>query len=436
MSTQPHISARFTKHVERARKSKGAALSPLWKPTRHHWSANNPEGVINLGLAENSLMHEYLAEFYNTNLQLQPLDLTYGTSLNGSDRLLDALISFYSKYIKPLRPIQREEIVTGNGTTHLLDQLARAICEPGEAIMIPAPFYTAFPGDFYLRSDVATVKVTIEEKDIGGLGEVRTLERELERRAAAGEPKVRAVVLTNPANPLGFAYSRSTLEAYAKLVEKHDIYLIADEVYAVTVFESDFEDPNPFISMLSLDPEEVGFSRSRIIQLYAISKDFGSNGLRAANLVVQDNPLLVEAMLVSGLCLKLSSPADALWSALLNSPKLSTYIFENQRKLSEAYKLTTSFLKGHNIPYRKSHAALFVLIDLRAFLDREADNPELEVVARFVKEGVYVSNGAAYSVKELGHFRLTFSADRPRLLEGLRRIEKALSLPPSIHLQA
>ena len=99
----------------------------------------------------------------------------------------------------------------------------------------------------------------------------------------------------------------------------------------------------------------------------------------------------------SCLLMKISSPADALWSSLLLDPVgLPDFLQLNQSKLAEAYSAATSFLNVHSIPYRKCNAGHFIFIDLRRFLkdkdqngnDLEPLEAEEELAMKFVKGGV------------------------------------------------
>lgn len=190
----------------------------------------------------------------------QPFSLTPtpGDSLLGSQRLSAALGTYYASHLLPLTPVLPSHIATANGLTHLLDQLSAVLCDAGEAFILPTPFYNAFPEDFGRRSGVRIVGVEIGEWLEGSLGEVKALEAEMRRRKGTGEPAVRAVVVTNPSNPLGewenfvggeqrgadraifagFCYDKDVLLEYARFAERWNVYLIVDEIYAQSVYSS------------------------------------------------------------------------------------------------------------------------------------------------------------------------------------------------------
>jgi aspartate/methionine/tyrosine aminotransferase len=92
---------------------------------------------------------------------------------------------------------------------------------------------------------------------------------------------VKALVFTNPHNPLGQRYPKSVLESCILFCKKHDIHFVSDEVYALTSFTSaDCPEPTPFTSALSIDIAKLGFNPARIHVFWSTSKDFGQSGLR------------------------------------------------------------------------------------------------------------------------------------------------------------
>ncbi|GAA5870829.1 hypothetical protein JCM8547_001718 [Rhodosporidiobolus lusitaniae] len=441
----PTISRRATEL--RDRNAANPLLGAMGKMFGNQYSESNPDGVINAGMAENSLMHPWLTAFFERqgSLKFEHTDLTYGQSIAGSDRLLAALSAFYSRYFDPLTPVNREHICTSNGLSSTIEHLASCISDPGDSWIIPTPYYNGFTEDLGATAKVDIVAVPIPEGEHGETGEVEALEAELARRRQEGGSKVTAILVTSPHNPLGFCYKPSTLHAYCSLAERWNLYLIIDEIYALSVFDSfDMPDPHPFVSILSLDVKnEAGCSPSRIIQLYGLSKDFGANGMRGGNLVTR-NKELMGAIMATAFPMKMGSPTDILWSALLNSPDLPTYLSSNRRALSRAYLYLSSWLKAQDIPYRPTHAGHFILSDWRKHVrkvkveeqdeEREAEGPskkqEIAFLSKLVDAGVYVGPGFSYAVSEgYGFFRITFSIRREELELALERMEKTAGLP-------
>ncbi|KAK4699856.1 hypothetical protein P7C70_g6398, partial [Phenoliferia sp. Uapishka_3] len=230
------------------------------------------------------------------------------------------------------------------------------------------------------------------------------------------------------------------INAYCRFVEKHNLHLIVDEIYALSTFTTlDNPSAQPFTSILSLSPLlEAGCQLSRIHCIYGSSKDWSSNGLRIGALISQGNEEVHKAMESSCILMKISSAADVLWSGLLlDKVALPEYIKLNQELLGKSYARATSFLKTHSIPYRPSNAGHFIFIDLRRFLPthdsagKVLENPlaqEEELAAAFVRSGILVARGTVYCTDTPGWFRLTFTLRADRFELALQRMEKCLGL--------
>ena len=103
----------------------------------------------------------------------------------------------------------------------------------------------------------------------------------LEAALATATVPVKALLMTNPSNPLAQCYPKSCIEECIKFCHRHGLHYISDEVYALTKFQSaDLPNPEPFVSALAIDIEELGCDVSRIHTVWSTSKDFGQSGVR------------------------------------------------------------------------------------------------------------------------------------------------------------
>ncbi|GAA5891126.1 hypothetical protein JCM5296_004900 [Sporobolomyces johnsonii] len=426
-----------------SRGQRALARPPLLRCSlfENQFAACNPTGYINLGVAENSLCVDWLTEYFEKNFKLEYHDFTYGTSLSGSVRLFAALRHLFDTHFKARTPVLREHVVAGSGCGSVIDLLVSVLADEGDGILVSTPHYNGFTFGFSCRDGVEAVGVRLEEGKEASVEALEAYEHKLRECEAKGQ-KIRAVMLCNPHNPLGFCYPRETLIAYARFCEKHNLHLIVDEIYALSTFETaDTSATQPFTSILSIDPlVEAGCSPSRIHTIYGCSKDFSANGLRLGVLVTQANPQLHTAMESSCLLMKISSASDILWSSLLLDPvALPAYLELNRARLAGAYRTATAFLDSHGIAYRPSNAGHFIWIDLRRFLPARSEAGEVledgvareeELANRFLRHGVNVARGTAYSHAIPGFFRLTFTLRPDYFKVGLERFEQALGLAP------
>jgi aspartate/methionine/tyrosine aminotransferase len=402
---------------------------------------SNPDGVLNIAVAENTLMHEELRQYFEQKFQLNPEDFTYGDGFNGTSRLCNALSSFFNSQFNPHRPVVADHLMTGAGLLPLISEITRVIANPGDGILLAAPYYQGFDFCLTIQNGVIPVGVPVPPSDMCTMAELAYLEQGLREGNAKGIT-IKGVILCNPHNPLGRCYPREVIIAYLRFCETHDLHLISDEIYALSVFSSrDTPHPNPFVSALSIDLESHGVNPSRLHVAYGMSKDFNANGFRAGVLVSQSNPLLIKSLIAAAMFIFISSPADILWSALLTDTKyLSSFVKTNQLKLREAYEYMTSWLKFHNLPYIPSSSGHFLMVDLRPVLsDVDRYGPILSITPEqnmreretvlfefLLAQKVMVIPGAMCHTAESGWFRFTFSVRRDYVDIALTRIELAL----------
>ena len=88
-----------------------------------------------------SLMADWFLE-YSKKLELTYNDLTYGDSLTGSRRIFAALSKLFDRYFHAIKTVESKHIVCGVGLGAVLDQLCDKICDPGDGILIAAPYYS------------------------------------------------------------------------------------------------------------------------------------------------------------------------------------------------------------------------------------------------------------------------------------------------------
>lgn len=199
----PYLSQRATENITEA---------DHWKPIvdalSDGWSASNPHGVVALGIAENSILHDEIAAHMKAHFDIDPhTQLTYGSGPQGSLRLRTALASFFNDRLRPLVPVESGEFVITSGVSGLMDSLTWCLCDEGEGLLCPRPVYTGFSNDIPTRSRGTLVGVSFQEEDgsynldavFDAEANVRALEQALRESEAKGV-KTRAVIITKYAS--------------------------------------------------------------------------------------------------------------------------------------------------------------------------------------------------------------------------------------------
>ena len=153
------------------------------------------------------------------------------------------------------------QIVVSNGAKHSLVNAFSAILNPGDEVIIPAPFWVSYPEMVKLSDGVPVVVETTEENDFKlGVAEL----------SAALTDKTRAIVLNSPSNPTGMVYTEEELKAIADFAVEHDLYVISDEIYEHLIYEG------KHVSIASLG-EEI---KKRTIIINGVSKTYAMTGWR------------------------------------------------------------------------------------------------------------------------------------------------------------
>ena len=122
------------------------------------------------------------------------------------------------------------QVVVSNGAKHSLVNTFMAILNPGDEVIIPAPFWVSYPEMVKIADGSPVIINTTEENDFKFTAE------QFEK---AITPKTRALVLNSPSNPTGMVYTEEELRAIADIAVKHEIYVISDEIYEHLIYEGE-----------------------------------------------------------------------------------------------------------------------------------------------------------------------------------------------------
>ena len=157
---------------------------------------------------------------------------------------------------------KENEIVVSCGGKHSFYNLAQALLDPGDEVIVPAPYWVSYPPMVSLADGVPIILET---------GEDEGFKLSPERLQAAITKKTRAVIINSPSNPTGAAYSLDELKALAEVVVKNDILLISDEIYEHITYDG-FEQHSP--------AEISQVVKDHCIILNGVSKSYSMTGWR------------------------------------------------------------------------------------------------------------------------------------------------------------
>jgi aspartate aminotransferase len=156
----------------------------------------------------------------------------------------------------------KTQILVSCGAKHTLYNIAEALFEAGDEVLIPAPFWVSYQ-DQVLLNDATPVLVHTKETD----GYAVTAEM----LAAHITPRTKAIIINSPCNPTGATYDRASLEGIARMALKHDLTIISDEIYDKITYDG----IRP-ISIATLGPDVA----ARTVIVNGVSKAYAMTGWR------------------------------------------------------------------------------------------------------------------------------------------------------------
>ena len=249
--------------------------------------------------------------------------LSYARS-EGSEEYRIKLANYYKKH--NINVTENNLIVTTGGSEALLFTIG-SITDPGDEIIIPEPFYANYNG-FSTASGVKVVPVISKIEDNFALPKIEDFEKLITK-------KTKAILICNPGNPTGYLYSKEEIEKLKQIVLKHDLFLIADEVYREFTY-----DGLQHTSILSLD----GLEENAIV-IDSVSKRYSMCGARIGCIVSKNKEFVNTAIKFAQA--RLSPPTYALLAseAALETPQSyfddvkTEYVERRNTLISELQKI-------------------------------------------------------------------------------------------------
>lgn len=373
---------------------------------------DRPDGYLGLCVAENGQMWDLLEPALSGPHVLES-NVTGYDDMAGTARFRAAIAALFEQRLFH-RPVSAQAVVTMAGAGAVLEALFHAIADPGEGVLVPTPSYAGFWPDLTLRDGLVIVPVHTSAAD-----SFRLTPRLLDQAVASSPVPVRALLLTNPDNPLGKVASPSELHDLVAWARRTGVQLVVDEIYALSVFGH-----TPFTSIGSL-----GQLGEDVHVVWAFSKDFAMSGLRCGVLVT-DNPDVRAAVAAQAVWGSVSTLTQAVLSAMLEDGSWTDrYIDTMRARLGGMHAAVIGALTAAGIRHLPAEAGFFLLVDLREFLDEPTWGAEDRLWRRLLDEAnVNLTPGSACRVAEPGFFRLCYAAlPVEHVLEGIDRMWSVVS---------
>ncbi|MDX1272374.1 pyridoxal phosphate-dependent aminotransferase [Bizionia paragorgiae] len=341
-------------------------------------------------------------------VKVHSLDILAYTRSEGSDDYRKKIANYYSK--NNINVKHDDIIVTTGGSEALLFAFG-SIMDVDDEVIIPEPFYANYNG-FSTASGVNIVPVISKIEDNFALPPIEEFEKLI-------TPKTKAILICNPGNPTGYLYSKEEIKQLASLVKKHDLFLIADEVYR----EFTYDGAKHYSIM-----EETGLDEHAIV-IDSVSKRYSMCGARIGCLVSRSKEVIQTALKFAQARLSPPTLAQIASEAALDTPQ--SYFDDVIEEYQERRDVLIRELKSiEGIKIGEPKGAFYCIVELPV--------KNSDAFAQWLLEDFHIDNetimvapaGGFYSTPGVGtnQIRIAYVLNQKSLVKAVRILKEALKV--------
>ena len=302
------------------------------------------------------------------------------------------------------------QIVISNGGKHALTNIFDAILNPGDEVIIPAPYWLSYPEMVKLSDGVPVFVYGAKENGY------KITAEQLDK---AITDKTKAFVLNSPSNPTGMVYSKKELQALAEVIVKRDIYVVADEMYEYLTY-----DKAKHVSIASLGEDIY----KHTITCSGLSKSYAMTGWR----IGYTGSSVEIAKLMSAMQSHATSNPNSI--AQFASVEALTGPQDDMQKMKDEFdkRRVHMYERVKAMPYvdvMKPEGAFYLFIDMSEALKKSYKGEKLETSAKLAEHLLNDYAVAVIPCADFGfptHIRLSYAISMEQIDKGLDRIETFL----------
>ena len=307
-----------------------------------------------------------------------------------------------------LQGVKPSDIIYTSGVVPAISAIVRGLTLPGDKVLVQTPVYNCF------FSSIRNQGCLVEENHLVYKNNTYVVDwDDFERKCA--DSRVRIFLLCNPHNPAGRVWKKEELLRMGEICQKHDVFVISDEIHCELVMPGN--EYTPFASLSD------GFLKNSATCV-APTKAFNIAGLQIANIIVKDRnkrERIDRAINIHEVCDVNPFGVIATEAAYTEEGaewlrQLNTYLFAN-------YRFLCNFFSKHfpSLEVVKLEGTYLVWVDCSSL-----GKSSTEIVNNLYRHGVWMNDGVMYGENQRAFIRINIACPRKILEEGLLRMEKAL----------
>lgn len=324
------------------------------------------------------------------------------TPVPGIPELRDAVANYYTKFYGA--QATGDNAIISNGGKQVLYNLLMALVNPGDEVLIPAPYWVSYPAMVQLAEGVSVFVPTTADEEY--LATIQGLE-------AARTDKTAVLILNSPSNPTGCCYTQAQLDAIADWAREHNIFIISDEVYDRLVYAP--AEPASLAKTWEAHPHTIAI-------VGALSKSFCMTGWRVGYALAHED--LVKAM----------SKIQGQSTSNINSITQKAALAGLSGSWDIVDEMKESFVRRRDIAYEiitgwgakcpKPDGAFYLFPVLDQFYTEDAPDSASMCTKILEEAGVALVPGSAFGDDKC--IRFSYALDDETLKDALNRVGKVL----------
>lgn len=335
--------------------------------------------------------------------------MTKYTDVRGIEPLRQAIAQ---KYLSEwgLR-YQTSEILVSCGAKHSLYNLFQAVVNPGDEVLVPAPYWVSYADMALLAGGVPKIIHT---------SEATGFRINAQQLVEALSPRTRVFVLNSPSNPTGASYERTELMAIAQVLEKHGCLIVTDDIYEKIVYDG-FNIHN----LVALAPS----LRDRIVIVNGVSKSYAMTGWRIGYALGSADIIGAAAKIQSQSTSNPTSIAQAAALEAIQGPQedVTMMVGEFAKRRNVVVKRLNAI---SGVQCLKPQGAFYVFPNIATFIGKNGNGKKLASpcdIADYLLEEAKVAAVPGEDFGSNAHIRLSYATSLENIEEGCRRMRDAFT---------